>query len=115
MRIKIVSPVPQSVAPTVKLFSTGVEVLPEIGRGSSDEVESHRVRLNTSDATSQLFSTVVLRMKRGVATLIGILTSRQVSVLGEGKATQTVARIAKREKLAVCMVATEEDEGQDEL
>jgi hypothetical protein len=115
VRTKIVSPVPQSVAPTVKLFSTDVEVVPEIGRGSSDEVESHRVRLNISDATSQLFSIVVLRMKRGAATLIGILISRQVPVLGEGKAPQTVARMAKRERWAVCMVATEEAEGQDEV
>lgn len=72
-------PVPQRLALIVKLLSTGVDVMPEMGNGAVGDPASRRVKLNVRAAASQLFSMVVLNSRRGTDTETGILICRQLA------------------------------------
>lgn len=72
VRTSTVLPLPQKVAPTVKVLATGSGVMPDMGRGNAALLKSRRVKLNVKSVASQSFSTETSMMYRGTLTGTGI-------------------------------------------
>lgn len=93
----------------VKLLSTGVDVVPEMGSGAVGDPASRRVKLNVRAAASQLFSMAVLSSRRGTNTETGMSMCRQISdpCTKPDRGQAAAARMTVNER---CMVKGYEDD-----
>ena len=81
-------------------------MLPDIGSGSAEALKSLLVRFRVSVAASQLSFTVVLMMKRGTETVIGISMSLHVDagVAGRGDAVAATERMRARKRVRMVAI-----------
>lgn len=80
-------------------------MLLDIGSGSAEVLKSLLVRFRVSAAASQLSFTVVLMMKRGTETVIGISMSLHVDADVEERGDAVAATERMRARKGVRMVA----------